>query len=236
MGRQQSFTYVRKQLGLQDATELSLGSPFDFKTNVTLYIPTDMPIPQDQHNYESALADYIRYHVMASQGQAFVLFTSTTLMHHIHKQVQHPFEVAGYKVLCQNQNLTRQQMITEFIQHGNAVLFGVDSFWQGIDIVGQALSNVIITRLPFPVPSHPLIEAKSEHITEEGGNAFFDFSVPEAILKLKQGIGRLIRSQQDSGRIVILDSRLLRKSYGRIFIDSLPECTIIDSPKSAHPF
>lgn len=232
LGRDQSFEYVERQLGLREPARLSLGSPFDYEEQVQCHIPADMPAP-DADGYESALQAAIDRYVTLSRGRAFVLFTSFSLMRRMHDRLAARFQAAGFPVLCQGENLSRQQMLQAFREHGNSVLFGVDSFWQGVDVPGDALSNVIITRLPFPVPSYPPVEARCEWIEQRGGNAFRDYSIPEAALKLKQGFGRLIRSRRDTGIVVILDSRILQRRYGRIFVDSLPRCSIITHAPAA---
>ncbi|MBU4148873.1 MAG: ATP-dependent DNA helicase, partial [Candidatus Omnitrophica bacterium] len=133
----------------------------------------------------------------------------------------------GFNVLKQGSGLGRSKMLSSFKKEKGSILFGVDSFWQGIDVQGEALSNVIITKLPFAVPDHPVIEARAEEIQKKGGDAFLEYNLPEAVLRFKQGVGRLVRSKSDTGIIAILDSRIINKFYGKAFLSSIPECDII---------
>ncbi|HOW98106.1 MAG TPA: helicase C-terminal domain-containing protein, partial [Kiritimatiellia bacterium] len=157
---------------------------------------------------------------------AFVLFTSAQLMKKVAELSRDALESAGLTMLVQGAGMPRHVMLERFRRGGGAVLFGLDSFWMGVDVRGEALSNVIITRLPFAVPDQPLIKARMDRIREKGGDPFRDYSLPEAILKFRQGVGRLIRTQTDEGIIVILDSRILAKWYGKMFLSSIPECPV----------
>jgi len=164
--------------------------------------------------------------VRMTHGKAFVLFTNGKLMRDVAAELEPVFDDLGIRALVQGTGSPRAAMLEEFKRDTDSVLFGLDSFWQGVDVPGEALSNVIITRLPFAVPDHPLIEARVESIEARGGNAFMEFNVPEAILKFRQGVGRLIRTRNDSGIVAVLDNRVLTKRYGKHFLNSLPQMEI----------
>lgn len=217
--------YVQKQLGAESAEILELDSPFDFARQMKVFIPKTMPEPRSDR-YEAALARWIDYFVRDSGGGAFVLFTSYGTMRRIADQLRAGFEENDWPLLVQGGGTSRVRLLNDFKESGNAVLFGTDSFWQGVDVPGSALRNVIITKLPFAVPEHPLTEAKMELIRERNGDPFREYSLPEAILKFRQGIGRLIRTKSDEGRVVLLDSRLVSKNYGKYFIAKLPKCPV----------
>jgi len=159
-----------------------------------------------------------------SNGGAFVLFTSYKMLIEAANRLKDRIESAGFPLLVQGQNAPRKILLERFRASENAVLFGTASFWQGIDVQGDALRNVIIVKLPFAVPDEPIVEARLETIQREGGNPFMEYSVPEAIIKLKQGVGRLIRSKSDRGIVVLLDSRVTTKRYGKMFLEALPPC------------
>ena len=162
-----------------------------------------------------------------THGKAFVLFTSYRMMDEVYEVVADYLDGLGIASFKQGGEFSRSQMLDVFRQDTNSVLFGTSSFWEGVDVQGESLSNVIITKLPFEVPTHPVMEAKIKQIEERGGNSFMEFSLPEAILRLKQGFGRLIRAKSDTGIVVILDPRVTAKSYGKQFLASLPPCKLI---------
>lgn len=230
VGRQ-DFSFFRNRIGLTRAEDLKLGSPFDYPNQATLVLPDRMPDPgESPADYENIVVERIRQHVDDLSGGTFVLFTSYKMLQNCARKLTPWFTRRNQLLLCQGAGLQRGALLERFRKDGNAVLFGTESFWQGVDVPGNALRNVIITKLPFSVPDHPLLEARVERIRENGGNPFTQYQVPEAAIKLRQGFGRLIRTATDSGQVVILDPRLRTKPYGRIFLESLPECRRVVAP------
>ena len=214
---QGSFEHIRRRLGLEDARELVVPSHFRYQEQALLYLPPEMPDPRAP-NFPEAAARCIRRVLEITHGRAFCLFTSYTQMRDLYERL---VSVLDYPILLHG-TAPRNVLLQQFRETPNAVLFGTASFWQGVDVQGEALSCVIIDRLPFAVPNDPVVAARMKFIEEAGGNPFFDYQVPSAVISLKQGFGRLIRSLEDRGVLVLLDPRIRQKRYGQAFLESLP--------------
>lgn len=221
-----AFTYIRGRLGLEDPEMLALGSPFNYPEQLNVYVEAGMPDPANSVAFTHAACIAVKKYVKMSGGRAFVLFTSYEMLRHCAEELKDFFFTHDMPLLVHGSGLPRTQMLNEFRATPRSVLFGTDTFWAGVDVPGEALSNVMIVKLPFAVPNHPVIEARIEQIQARGGNAFMEFQLPEAILKFRQGIGRLIRTKTDKGIVVILDPRVVSKPYGKQFLAALPKCNV----------
>lgn len=211
------FDYLKKRLGVENARELIVASHFDYANQAILYVPPEMPDPRDSV-FAARAADTIREILGITMGRAFCLFTSYAQMHEVHDRLLGELD---FPMLLQG-TAPKNALLDEFRATPHSVLFATSSFWQGVDVQGESLSCVIIDRLPFAVPNDPVVAARIKAINEDGGNAFFDYQVPSAVIALKQGFGRLIRSLNDRGALVLLDNRIARQRYGRVFLNSLP--------------
>jgi ATP-dependent DNA helicase DinG len=231
--QEMAFHHTLSRLGCEGARTVQMGSPFDYASQVELFVDTTVPSPQSgkdkadwksasRESFEDAIASRVHDHVVATDGGAFVLFTSFALLNRTASRLGPGFMAMGMDVFVQGRSGARGQMLEDFRNSPRGVLFGAASFWQGVDVRGDALRNVIITRLPFDPPDRPIVEARSERIRERGGDPFRDDALPRAVIRFKQGFGRLIRSAGDRGRVVVLDPRLFTTGYGRSFLAAVP--------------
>jgi DNA polymerase-3 subunit epsilon/ATP-dependent DNA helicase DinG len=218
-----NFAYIRERLHAYDVDELAVGSPFDYKNRTLLYLITDIPEP-NQPGYQRMLEDAVVDVATSLGGRSMILFTSYGQLNQTAKAIEGLLADAGITTLAQSSGGSRQQLLDQFKRpNARAVLLGTRSFWEGVDVPGEALQAVLIAKLPFDVPSDPIFAARSETFD----NSFFEYSVPEAVLRFRQGFGRLNRRTTDEGVVIILDKRVITKRYGQMFVDALPECTVL---------
>lgn len=221
-----SFDFLRERLGIETPKEIALDSPFEFETKTLLYTAKDLPDPARQQDlYVEAISKRIDELVKITKGRTFILFTSYQTLGQVYENLEG--KLSDYEILRQGE-LPRWQLLNKFKKKGDAILFGTSTFWQGVDVPGSALENVIITRLPFAVPDHPLVQARILNLESKGQDAFMNYQVPRAVLLFKQGFGRLIRHRDDLGIVAILDPRIRTRHYGKAFLKSLPQCKEID--------
>lgn len=219
------FTYIQQRLGLMDAETLALGSPFDYSTAALVLLPSDMPEPNEP-GYMHHLATTVTELVTASQGRALILFTSHAALRTIHDMTVEQLKREGVLALAQGVDGSPRQLVRALQTTPNCAVYGTASFWEGVDIRGEALSLLVMARLPFQVPTEPVFAARSAAYDDPFG----EYGVPQAVLRFKQGFGRLIRSRTDRGAMVVLDRRITSRSYGQTFISALPACTMRTMP------
>jgi DNA polymerase-3 subunit epsilon/ATP-dependent DNA helicase DinG len=228
------FDYLRNRLNADEADELSVGSPFEYQTSAMLYLANDIPEPSDANGHQRAIEHAIRQLAKATEGKMLVLFTSYSQLKRTSNAIGPGLAEAGILVYEQGEGASANTLLENFRGADRAVLLGTRSFWEGVDVPGDALSVLVIVKLPFDVPTEPIVAARSETFDDP----FNEYNLPEAILRFRQGFGRLIRTQSDRGLVAVLDKRILTKRYGRSFLDSLPTCNVkvgpvSDLPKSA---
>jgi ATP-dependent DNA helicase DinG len=228
-----SFAYLKHRVGLDRTepgrvTELLLPSPFDFARQALVAVPTDVPEP-GRPGYPEMVRDLAEKGILAADGRTFVLFTAYSLLRRVHGELAPILAARGYHSLRQGED-SRHRLLKKFSQDATSVLFATDSFWEGVDVPGRALEQVIIARLPFKVPTEPVLQARAEAIEQAGGDPFMEYTVPQAVIRFKQGFGRLIRHRDDRGVVFILDSRVVKKGYGRMFLRSLPAVPVLAAP------
>jgi DNA polymerase-3 subunit epsilon/ATP-dependent DNA helicase DinG len=225
------FNYLRGRLNADEAYELSVGSPFDYESSVLLFVGNDIPEPSDRTGHQRGIEQGILNLCVATGGRALVLFTSYDQLRRTYESIKDKLSKNNIQVYVQGEGASASSLLENFRADDHAVLFGTKAFWEGVDVPGAALSVLIIVKLPFDVPSDPIVAARSETFDDP----FSEYSLPEAILRFRQGFGRLIRTQSDRGVVVIFDRRIMSKRYGRLFIESLPTCTTRIGPISELP-
>lgn len=226
----ESFAFVRERLGLHEPVEVQLASPFDYERQAMVFIPDDVPEP-NQRGYQQMVEDALMKLCVATEGRLLALFTANSALKQAHAAIQEALEEHGITVLGQNIDGSRKVLLEHFKEWPRTVLLGTSSFWEGVDVVGDALSVLVIAKLPFSVPSDPVFAARSEQF----GEPFLEYAVPQSILRFKQGFGRLIRSKEDRGIVVVLDKRLISKRYGQQFLQSLPPTSVRRGPLKQLP-
>jgi len=215
------FSHFKARLGLEDTAELQVDSPFNYRRNAMLFLPEGLPEPSHP-GYTKAAMDTILPVLRASQGRAFLLFTSYRALN---EATSYLADKLDYPMMCQGQ-MPKRELIEAFQSVGNAVLLGTNSFWEGVDVRGEALSCVVIDKLPFGSPGDPVMSARINQMKLQGGNPFYEYQLPQAAIALKQGVGRLIRDVTDTGVLVLCDPRIRTRNYGEVFINSMPAMPI----------